>query len=59
MADSSGKVMRLTYPTASFSLTVELIAWIEAEAKRRGISKSQIVRGVLLDAKEAQEAKAA
>ena len=54
-----GKVMRLTYPTASFSLTPELIAWIEAEAKRRNCSKSVLVREVLSDAKEAQEAQAA
>ena len=50
-----GKVMRLTYPTASFSLTVSLIAWIEAEAKRRGVSKSEVVRDELLNAIAEQE----
>ena len=54
-----GKVMRLTYPTASFSLTVELIAWIESESKRRGCSKSVLVREVLNEAKEVQEKQAA
>jgi predicted DNA-binding protein len=44
------------FPTASFSLTVELIAWIDAEAKRRGVSKSEIVRELITDAKTRQAA---
>lgn len=53
-------VTRETLPTASFSLTVSLIAWIAEEAKRRGVSKSELVRQVLDNARtEEQEAKAA
>lgn len=35
------------HPTAAFTLTVSMIAWIEAESVRRGVSKSQIVRELL------------
>lgn len=52
-------VTRETLPTASFSLTVSLIAWIAEEAKRRGISKSELVRQVLDEARSDQEQEAA
>lgn len=42
-----GRVVRRTLPTASFSLTVPLVLWIEEESKRRGIQKSQLVREIL------------
>lgn len=45
MADE--RVTRRTFPTAAFTLTVSLIAWIEQEAARRGVSKSVVVREVL------------
>jgi hypothetical protein len=51
-----GKVIRRTWPTASFSLTVEQIAWIEAEAKRRGISKSVLIRTLIAEAQEREAA---
>jgi Arc/MetJ-type ribon-helix-helix transcriptional regulator len=56
-----GKVMRLTYPTASFSLTTELIEWIaqESEEKEYRGSKSKFVRAVLQAAKDAQQKEAA
>lgn len=41
------RTSRVTFPTASFSLTVSLIAWIEKEAKRRGVAKSVLVREIL------------
>ena len=47
---------RTTLPTASFSLRVIDIAWVEAEATRRGISKSQVVRELIEDARTGQEA---
>lgn len=47
---------RTTLPTASFSLRVIDIAWVEAEAARRGISKSQVVRELIEDARTGQEA---
>ena len=43
----SEKVMRETLPTASFTLTASLIAWIETESKRRGVKKSVLVREIL------------
>ncbi|HXH79562.1 ribbon-helix-helix protein, CopG family [Nocardioides sp.] len=46
------KVSRITAPTASFSLTVSLIAWIEAEARKRGISKSELVRQIIDGARQ-------
>jgi hypothetical protein len=57
--ESEQKITRVMFPTASFSLTVDLIKWIEAEAKRRDISKSLVVREVLTAAKDEQEATAA
>jgi len=54
-----GKVIRRTWPTASFSFTVEQLAWIEAEAKRRNVSKSEVMRTLVNDAKAAQEKEAA
>lgn len=44
---NDGRVIRRTFPTASFTLTVTLIAWIEQEAKRRNVKKSTIVREAL------------
>lgn len=52
------KVLRETLPTASFSLTVSLISWIADEAKRRGVSKSVVVREIL-DSARAESAVAA
>jgi len=54
-----GKVIRRTWPTASFSFTVEQLAWIEAEAKRRNVSKSEVMRTLVNDAKDKQEKQAA
>jgi len=45
-------VQRLTRPTASFSLTVSLIAWIEAEARKRDVSKSELVRQIIDGARQ-------
>ena len=53
MAD--GRIHRRTFPTAAFTLTVELIAWLDTEAKRRGVSKSVIVRELLDAARIEQE----
>ena len=50
---------RTTLPTASFSLRVVDIAWLESEHKRRGISKSELVRDLIEAARTAQEAEAA
>ena len=52
-------VTRETLPTASFSLTVSLIAWIASEAKRRGINKSELVRDILDRARSEQREVAA
>lgn len=53
-------VSRITFPTASFSLTTFLIAWIAEEADRRGVSKSVLVREILTNAmNEQREASAA
>ena len=38
------RVSRRTLPTAAFTLTVSMLAWIEQESARRGISKSEVVR---------------
>ena len=54
-----GRVHRRTFPTAAFTLTVELIAWLEAEATRRAVSKSVLVREILESAKSEQEGQAA
>lgn len=51
-----GRIHRRTFPTAAFTLTVELIAWLDAESKRRGVSKSVIVRELLEAAMTEQEA---
>lgn len=53
------KITRVTLPTASFSLTVPQIRWIEQEAARRGIKKSVLVREILEAARKEQEAVAA
>ena len=45
-------VSKVTFPTASFSLTVSLIAWIEAEARKRGVSKSELVRQIIDGARQ-------
>ena len=45
MADKKRK-----HPTAAFTLTVAMLVWIEAEAKRRGVSKSQVMRELLSEA---------
>jgi hypothetical protein len=52
---TDGKVIRRTWPTASFSFRAEHIEWIEAEAKRRGISKSELMRELVTDAIAVQE----
>jgi hypothetical protein len=52
---ADGRVARVTFPTASFTLTSYLIAWIAAEADRRGVSKSVLVREILTAAMEEQE----
>ena len=44
------RIPRRTLPTAAFTLTVSMIAWIEAESKRRGISKSDLMRDLLTTA---------
>ena len=54
-----GKVIRRTWPTASFSFTVEQIDWIKAEAQRRNVTKSELMRTLVMDAKAKQEADAA
>ena len=51
-----GRITRITFPTASFSLTHEQIKWIEAEAKRLGVKKSVLVRQILDAAMEEKEA---
>jgi hypothetical protein len=53
------KILRETAPTASFTLTVSLIAWISQESARRGVPKSVVVREILESARaevETQEA---
>jgi hypothetical protein len=52
---TDGKVIRRTWPTASFSFKVEQLAWIEAEAKRRNVSKSEVMRTLVMDAIAVQE----
>jgi hypothetical protein len=42
-----GRIVRRTLPTAAFTLTVQIISWIEEESKRRGVSKSVLVREIL------------
>lgn len=42
------------HPTAAFTLTVAMIAWIDQEAKRRGVSKSQVIREILSSAMDNQ-----
>lgn len=54
-----GRVHRRTFPTAAFTLTVKLLAWIEAAAAARQISKSEFVREVLEEAMTVDERKAA
>lgn len=51
------KVTRETLPTASFTLTVSLIRWIEEESTRRGVKKSVLVREIL-DAARAEQRQA-
>ena len=41
------RVVRVTLPTASFSLKQSQIAWIARAAQRAGVSKSEYVRRVL------------
>lgn len=45
--NTDGKITRVTLPTASFSLTVEQIVWIEREAQTRGVKKSALVRQII------------
>ena len=52
------RVTRRTFPTAAFTLTVSLIAWIEQESKRRNISKSELVRELLTNAMTEEQAAA-
>jgi hypothetical protein len=52
------KVTRVTLPTASFSLTVPQIKWIEEESQRRGVKKSVLVREILEAARVQEEAAA-
>jgi Arc/MetJ-type ribon-helix-helix transcriptional regulator len=61
MDGMDGKVIRRTWPTASFSLTTELIEWIAQESEEKAYrgSKSKFVRAVLQAAKDAQEREAA
>ena len=59
MVVTDGKVIRRTWPTASFSFKVEHLTWIEQEAKRRAITKSEVMRNLVDTAKAAQESKAA
>lgn len=42
-------------PIVSFYLNDELVAWILAEAERRGISQSEFVRSVLQDKKDNEQ----
>ena len=51
----ANKVNRATLPTASFSLTVPQIRWIEEESQRRGVKKSVFVREIL-DAARSEQA---
>lgn len=41
------RVARITRPTASFSLDLTQVRWLAAEAKRRRVSKSVIVRELI------------
>ena len=50
-----GRVDRRSFPTAAFTLTTQLIAWLDAEAARRGVSKSVIVRELLETAMNEQK----
>ena len=38
------RVVRLTYPTLSLTVWKPHLDWIEAEARRRNVSKSEVVR---------------
>ena len=64
-----GKVIRRTWPTASFSFTVDDLEWIDAEAKRQTeakqrsgeygiVTKSEVMRALVRAAKANQEANA-
>lgn len=48
--ETDGRVSRITFPTASFSLRQQQIEWIAEEASRRGVKKSVLVRDVIDDA---------
>lgn len=45
--------------TASFSLTVSLVLWIEEQSAKRGISKAAFVREILEAARSEREEQAA
>ncbi|HVL22470.1 MAG TPA: hypothetical protein VM450_00205 [Thermomicrobiales bacterium] len=57
--DRVERVHRISFPTASFSLTVPLIRWIAEQADRLGVSKSEFVRETLGRAKRESEERAA
>lgn len=57
--EKSERVTRETLPTASFSLTVSQIEWIAAEAERRGVAKSVVVRELVESAREEKDEEAA
>jgi hypothetical protein len=54
-----GKVIRRTFPTASHSYKDYHLVWIEEQAKKRDISKSELMRKLVDDAIAAQEKQAA
>jgi hypothetical protein len=54
---NNGRVSRITYPTASFSLTTDMILHIHEQAEFHGVSKSQFIRSLILrDMEEIDEA---
>ena len=51
------RVVRQTFPTASFSLPVSQVKWIAEESKKRGISKSALAREAFDSAMRESETK--
>lgn len=44
---NNGRISRVTFPTASFSLTTDMILHIHEQADRFGMSKSEFIRSLV------------
>ena len=45
--DDADRISRRTFPSASFTFTVPQVDWITAASERLGISKSELIRGLI------------